>query len=88
MSPNSEDALPDSLFWKSTAYRTDLYSISQILSGKVAHIEENADCFWKPKKVSFFTIFKVIAEIASFWDLQICTVFKRICKKEIGAGVL
>jgi hypothetical protein len=47
--------LPESLFWKSTAYRTDLYSISQILSRKVAHIEENADCFWKPKKVRFFT---------------------------------
>jgi hypothetical protein len=46
----------ESLFWKSRAYRTDLYSISQILSRKVAHIEENADCFWKPKKVSFFTI--------------------------------
>jgi hypothetical protein len=50
-----KDGLPDSLFWKSTAYRTDLYSISKILSRKVAHIEENADCFWKPKKVSFFT---------------------------------
>jgi hypothetical protein len=49
------DTLPESLFWKSTAYRTDLYSISQILSTKVAHIGENADCFWKPKKVSFFT---------------------------------
>jgi len=52
------DSLPASLFCKSTAYRRDLYSISQILSRKVAHMEENADCFWKAKKVNFFTILK------------------------------
>jgi hypothetical protein len=34
--------------------RTGFYRTSQNLSRKVARIQENADCFWKPKKVRFF----------------------------------